>query len=432
LLLAWEECLILHKLSSTTIKNKDLFTLISLIAIIIVFPYFETTSIGDILLVCLFSALLISALYEVSDHPRQIAIGILLAIPTLLAAWTNVFRNVRSIWIVELITIIVFLIYILLAILKRILTAHDVTMRELYRAVNVYIMIGIAFGLIYTLIEFLTPGSFHFTYGKQTISSLLYFSFTALSTVGFGDITAVAPIARSIVVIEMIIGIMYMAVLIGLLVNAHYISRYTTRKERETAGIPDTHKLSSNKLPLLSSGGPLSLIAIAVTLNLATSILMVESHIPIFMDTWGTSLIVIIGGFWIGACAGIIYNLIMAFTIWNPFSLIWATSSILVAGSTWFFWRRGWINLKKPFKLGAAGIITGLLNTLLTMTIIVLVPTSTYEGTLVVETFFSSVAGNPAIGILIGNIVTEITDKTLSLALAAVVALFLQDYIKTS
>ena len=71
---------------STTIKNKDLFTLISLIAIIIVFPYFETTSIGDILLVCLFSALLISALYEVSDHPRQIAIGILLAIPTLLAA----------------------------------------------------------------------------------------------------------------------------------------------------------------------------------------------------------------------------------------------------------------------------------------------------------------------------------------------------------
>ena len=218
---------------------------------------------------------------------------------------------------------------------------------ELYRAVNVYIMIGIAFGLIYTLIEFLTPGSFHFTYGKQTISSLLYFSFTALSTVGFGDITAVAPIARSIVVIEMIIGIMYMAVLIGLLVNAHYISRYTTRKERETAGIPDTHKLSSNKLPLLSSGGPLSLIAIAVTLNLATSILMVESHIPIFMDTWGTSLIVIIGGFWIGACAGIIYNLIMAFTIWNPFSLIWATSSILVAGSTWFFWRRGWIKSKK-------------------------------------------------------------------------------------
>jgi hypothetical protein len=56
--------------------------------------------------------------------------------------------------------------------------------------------------------------------GKITLSSLFYFRFVALSTTGFGDIYAVAPMARSVVIIEMLVGVMYMAVLIGLLINA--------------------------------------------------------------------------------------------------------------------------------------------------------------------------------------------------------------------
>src|SRR5512136_1758547 len=80
-----------HELLKTVYTNRDLFTLCWLIIIIIVFPIFENSAVGNILLVILFSMLLLSALYSVSDHPRQVAIGILLAIPLLLSAWTNVF-----------------------------------------------------------------------------------------------------------------------------------------------------------------------------------------------------------------------------------------------------------------------------------------------------------------------------------------------------
>lgn len=418
---------ILQALRRTGHRNKDLFTLASLFAIIIVFPIFEKSPFGDVLLVCFFTALLLFSLYEVSDSPRQVAVGVLLAIPALLAAWTNVFVPSHNMLVAELLSVAVFLVYILLAILKRVLSAREVTLTELYRAVNVYIMIGIAFGMIYAFTELLSPGSFQYTYGQHSFSSVFYFSFVALSTAGFGDITAISPFARSVVIIEMIIGVMYMAMLIGLLVNAHYSSRYRTRREegfREQTGADGA---ILKKFPLISSGGPLSLIAIAVILDLATSIIMVELRLPLFMDTWGTSVAVMTGGFFVGACAGVLYNLIMAATVWTPSSAIFATSSLLVAGMTWTFWKRGWIDIRHLHRLMAAGAATGLANAVLIITITTLLSLPPYEGALVIHRFFLGITGNTAIAAAVATAVLEVADKTLSLALAAVAALFLQD-----
>jgi len=408
-------------------RNKDLFTLASLVAILLVFPLFEKSPVGDVLLVCFFTALLLFSLYEVSDSPRQVAVGVLLAIPALVAAWTNVFVPSHNLLVAELLSVTVFLVYILLAILKRVLSAREVTLTELYRAVNVYIMIGIAFGMIYSLTELLSPGSFQYTYGQHSFSSVFYFSFVALSTAGFGDITAILPFARSVVIIEMITGVMYMAMLIGLLVNAHYSSRYGTWREREVTEQPGSPGAEVKTLPVISSGGPLSLIVIAVILNLATSIVMVELRLPVFMDTWGTSVAVMTGGFFIGACAGVLYNLIMAATVWTPSSAVFAISSLLVAGMTWTFWKRGWIDIRHLHQLVAAGVATGLANAVLIVTITTLLSFPPYEGALVVHRFFLGITGNPAIAAALATAVLEVADKTLSLALAAVAAMFLQN-----
>src|SRR5512136_1390332 len=102
-----------HELLKTAYTNRDLFTLCWLIVIIIVFPIFETSAIGNILLVFLFSMLLLSMLYNVSDHPRQVAIGVLLAIPLMLTAWTNVFLPSQDALVAEVISMAVFLGYIL-------------------------------------------------------------------------------------------------------------------------------------------------------------------------------------------------------------------------------------------------------------------------------------------------------------------------------
>lgn len=420
-----------RELLKTIYTNRDLFTLTWLIVIIIVFPIFENSAVGNILLVFLFSVLLLSALYSVSDHPRQVAIGVLLAIPLLLSAWTNVFLPSQDTLVAEVIATAVFLCYILLAILKRVFSAETVTMTEIFRAVNVYLMIALTFGMVYLLIEFLVPGSFQFEYGERTMSAIIYFSFGVLAMGGVGDIVATGPLLHSVVTIEMIIGVMYMAVFIGLLVNSHYSARTVpgTAGDRP-GGRMDTEDARPAHLPYFRSGGPLTLIAIAVMMNLATSITMVAFGFPLFMDTWGTSLVVMTGGFWVGACAGVIYNLIMAFTFWGLPSVMWAASSVLVAAVTYFFWKRGWIDLRKPYRLCAAGTITGLVNTPLVMMNFTLFNLSPADGPRAISQFLSGIIANPAIREVVSECLIEIADKTLSLVLAAVIALLLGDILE--
>lgn len=425
------ESFIPHELLKTVYTNRDLFTLCWLIIIIIVFPMFEKSAVGNILLVFLFSMLLLSALYSVSDHPRQVAIGILLAIPLLLSAWTNVFLPSRDTLIAEVIATAVFLCYILLVILKRVFSAREVTITEIYRAVNVYLMIALMFGMVYLVLDFLQPGTFQFLYGEHSMSAIIYFSFGILAMGGVGDIVATGPLVHSIITIEMIVGVMYMAVFIGLLVNAHYSTRYNAGnmgdRTRGRENVPDTKPA---RLPYLRSGGPPTLIAIAVMLNLATSITMVAFKFPLFLDTWGTSLVVMTGGFAIGASAGVLYNLIMAYTFWGTSSVLWAANSVLVAAVTYFFWKRGWVDVKKPYLLCAAGILTGLANTPLVMANITLFHLAPAAGPVAISQFLDGIIASPVIRDAVSECLIEIADKTLSLVLAAVIALILRDILE--
>lgn len=425
------ESIIPHELLKTVYTNRDLFTLCWLIIIIIVFPMFENSAVGNILLVILFSMLLLSALYSVSDHPRQVAIGILLAIPLLLSAWTNVFLPSRDALVTEIMATAVFLTYILLVILKRVFTAREVTMTEICRAVIVYLMIALAFGMVYLLIDSLVPGSFQFVYGEHTMSTVIYFSFGVLAMGGVEDIVATGPLAHSVVTIEMIVGVMYMAVFIGLLVNAHYSNRYSPGTAGGSAGEGDgAADRKPARLPFLRSGGPPTLIAIAVMMNLATSITMVAFGFPLFLDTWGTSLAVMTGGFAVGACAGILYNLIMASTFWGIPSVIWAANSVLIAAATYLFWKRGWVDIQRPCRLCAAGILTGLANTPLVMINIMVFHMAPSPGPVAIARFLSGFVTSPVVRDILSECLIEVADKTISLVLAAVIALLLSDILE--
>jgi hypothetical protein len=117
------------------------------------------------------------------------------------------------------------IIFILLMILLSILAVKKVTINEIYGAVCVYILIALAFSQIYSLMYELSPTAFYFEFGHYSSSSMLYFSFVALSTVGFGDIIAVAPLARSIVTFELIAGVFFVAILIARLIGALAITQ---------------------------------------------------------------------------------------------------------------------------------------------------------------------------------------------------------------
>jgi hypothetical protein len=409
-------------------KRRTFLLLVSLLFLIILLPLLEDSILGSIILLILFAFILLFGVYAISYDIRNIAISLMLAVPTFIVVWTETFQSSPTLLIARFILSIFTILFVLITILWKILSVEKVSIDEIYGAVCVYILIALLFSQVYSLLYVLSPSSFYFTYGEFSFSSILYFSFVALSSVGFGDIVAVTPFARSIVTLELIAGVIFVAVLIARLIGA-MAGRQIVKEKRITEEKIQFEQGIHQRLSK-SWSRCLILVFIAVLLNFATSIIVMNIHIPFYLDSWGTSLAVIIGTLLCGVLAGVFYNVIMAFTYWGPSYWVWMFSSILVAVITWFFYKRGWVDLRKPIRLLMVGIITGVINALLSIGIIFIFNLPSYEGTLVIHDFLFSQTGNMQLASFIENFLVEITDKTIAIIIAAVVAFGLHTFLK--
>jgi len=117
-----------------------------------------------------------------------------------------------------------------IVVLWQVYREGPVTGHRVRGAVAVYLLFGILFAFSYSLISLLVPGSFQLPVwvsqtGPERTEAFLYFSMVALTTVGFGDITAIHPIARSLVMMEALIGQLYPAILLARLVSLEIETR---------------------------------------------------------------------------------------------------------------------------------------------------------------------------------------------------------------
>jgi Ion channel len=97
-----------------------------------------------------------------------------------------------------------------------------ITYHRVVGAILLYLTIGLVFVALYTLVGAYSPNAFSgmtVTAHVSLPSDLVYFSFTTLTTLGYGDIMPVHPIARSLSNVEAIIGQVYPATLLARLVS---------------------------------------------------------------------------------------------------------------------------------------------------------------------------------------------------------------------
>jgi ion channel len=110
-------------------------------------------------------------------------------------------------------------------VLQRVLELPRVTEDSFYGAGSIYLLIGLAWSTVYYVIWKAVPSAFFFdtthTHAATGWPDFVYFSFTTLATVGFGDITPVLPLVRSMVVLEVITGVFFVAIIIARLVSSY-------------------------------------------------------------------------------------------------------------------------------------------------------------------------------------------------------------------
>ena len=87
-----------------------------------------------------------------------------------------------------------------------------------------YLMLGFAFGTVFYLVNILDPKSFAANVelvARGDKPDLMYFSFVTLATLGYGDITSRTNLARSLAVVEALVGMLYIAIFMARLVTMH-------------------------------------------------------------------------------------------------------------------------------------------------------------------------------------------------------------------
>jgi hypothetical protein len=114
------------------------------------------------------------------------------------------------------------LILLLAAVLivRRVLARPTVTIQSIYGAISAYLIIGLMFAALYSAIDHLTGASFFVNGEAANPQTFQYFSFTTLTTLGYGDFTAAGSGGRAVAVMEALVGQVFLATLVARLVAA--------------------------------------------------------------------------------------------------------------------------------------------------------------------------------------------------------------------
>lgn len=209
------------------------FFLITLLLLMVIGPIAHHYGYGEISTVLLISLMLLAGLRSVARSRQKLPLVLLLGTTAMLVNWL-VFATDWD-WLARVgleITGILFFGVVGVMMLRDILSrGGHVSWPLINGALSVYLLLGVVFSFVLSLLETWQPGSFFGTdkFTGDHFSDFTYLSFVTLTTLGYGDITPSNAIAGSVLTVEAVGGQIYLTVLVarlvGMNISAHVASR---------------------------------------------------------------------------------------------------------------------------------------------------------------------------------------------------------------
>jgi Ion channel len=199
-------------------KGLSIFSALLLVVAFVLSPLVPPGSGRSPATAVVYSLLLISGVLALTERRLGRLLLIPVAVITLavdIASWV---LAVDEHWVQG--TTLLSLLLLLLVVLGQTLRSGPVTFHRIQGAVAAYLLLGVIWAHAYSLMALLRPGAFS---GQVSPAdgprAWLYFSFVTLTTVGYGDVLPVHPAARSLAMLEAVVGPLYLAILVARLVS---------------------------------------------------------------------------------------------------------------------------------------------------------------------------------------------------------------------
>jgi len=216
-----EQEIYLLKLVSQKIGRYS-FLLTSMFLMIGLRPFLDDLVRVELLADIFFSCVLMSGIYALSKNPIALRISLFLVLAIAGLKISHHFSQSTNFHTAELALSALFFAQMLIMILKHLLIEQDITADMVMGGACAFILLGLIWAYAYYLLEICHPNSFKAADQLgDDIADFIYYSFVTLTSLGYGDILATSKQARSLTILEAIVGQLYLAIMISRLVSLH-------------------------------------------------------------------------------------------------------------------------------------------------------------------------------------------------------------------
>ncbi|WP_244962938.1 potassium channel family protein [Nocardioides dongkuii] len=189
---------------------------------VLIYPFLRDSTPGRALLGVVHLGIVLTALWAVRRSPALLWVAICLGGPGMVFTVLEAFSPDTG-WIVLVSALLhaPFYFYVSYGMVRYLFHDDRVTRDELFATGAAFTVVAWGFAYVFVAVQVIWPGSFIGAEGgtERDWFELLYLSFSTLTSVGLSDVVPVLDHARSLVMIEMVVGVLYVALVVARLVG---------------------------------------------------------------------------------------------------------------------------------------------------------------------------------------------------------------------
>jgi len=166
-----------------------------------------------------FSIIYILAALTVLSYSKNVLYA---SIGLFLLEWLTDVMGFSFLHVISNLLSILFFIFIVIIFVARISRSKRVTVKVILEGINGYLLLVLMFTLLIRILTSLNPDALLYSLNSEpnyTLSDMVYYSVVTMSTLGYGDMVPVTPVAKSLATLIAITGQFYIAVLVAMLVG---------------------------------------------------------------------------------------------------------------------------------------------------------------------------------------------------------------------
>ncbi|NWF71716.1 MAG: voltage-gated potassium channel [Nitrospirae bacterium] len=205
------------------LDQRCFFLFLALLALLVALPFLSETTHGPVILFLINVTILLTAVAATGRSRSMVVIAVILVLPAIVFRFLALESGQPGYLVLTWGFNAVFYVFILARLLHYVLRRDFMTSDKLYGAVAAYILVAIFWAQLHGVTQYFYPGAYAFggTPKALDMAELIYFSFVALTTAGFGDVTPALVQSRFLTILEMIAGVMFVAILIARLTGVY-------------------------------------------------------------------------------------------------------------------------------------------------------------------------------------------------------------------